>query len=93
MLLPRFINCALLKLSTLCFCLPYLQEIDEYLAQASDKGLKAIKKVGQNGLTIAANAVMQSAMKVNMGLICLSWDLFSMSWRLLCEKHHQSTLF
>ncbi|XP_072026544.1 uncharacterized protein [Amphiura filiformis] len=42
------------------------QEIDDYLAQASDKGLKAIKKVGQNGLTIAANAVMQSAMKTTL---------------------------
>ncbi|XP_022094375.1 receptor expression-enhancing protein 2-like isoform X2 [Acanthaster planci] len=39
------------------------QEIDEYISQASNKGYEALKKVSKDGLTIAANVVMTSAIK------------------------------
>lgn len=41
------------------------QEIDEYINQASTRGYEALKRVGRNGMTLAANAVMTSAIKVN----------------------------
>ncbi|XP_077992262.1 receptor expression-enhancing protein 1-like isoform X2 [Glandiceps talaboti] len=37
------------------------REIDDYIATASDKGYETLKRVSKNGLTIAANAVMTSA--------------------------------
>ncbi|XP_033632866.1 receptor expression-enhancing protein 3-like [Asterias rubens] len=39
------------------------QEIDEYISQASNKGYEALKKVSRDGLSIAANVVMTSAIK------------------------------
>ncbi|XP_006825942.1 receptor expression-enhancing protein 1-like [Saccoglossus kowalevskii] len=39
------------------------KEIDEYIATASDKGYETLKRVSKNGLTIAANAFMTSAIK------------------------------
>ncbi len=41
------------------------QEIDEYISQASNKGYEALKKVSRDGLTIAANVVMTSAIKAS----------------------------
>ncbi|PIK53252.1 putative receptor expression-enhancing protein 2 isoform X2, partial [Apostichopus japonicus] len=38
-------------------------EIDEYLNHASTKGYEVLKKVGTDGLTIAANVMVNSAMK------------------------------
>ncbi|XP_071946964.1 uncharacterized protein [Antedon mediterranea] len=39
------------------------KDIDDYIAHASDKGYEAFRKVSQNGLQIAANVVMKSAVK------------------------------
>ncbi|XP_063963720.1 receptor expression-enhancing protein 2-like isoform X2 [Lytechinus pictus] len=45
------------------------QEIDEYINQASKRGYEALKRVGRNGMTLAANAVMTSAIKAPFLLI------------------------
>ncbi|XP_033119406.1 uncharacterized protein T19C3.4-like [Anneissia japonica] len=45
------------------------KDIDDYIAHASDKGYEAFRKVSQNGLQIAANVVMKSAVKGQATLI------------------------
>ncbi|XP_786990.3 receptor expression-enhancing protein 2 [Strongylocentrotus purpuratus] len=45
------------------------QEIDEYINQASTRGYEALKRVGRNGMTLAANAVMTSAIKGQTSLL------------------------
>ncbi|XP_071491648.1 receptor expression-enhancing protein 2-like [Diadema antillarum] len=45
------------------------QEIDEYINQASTRGYEALKRVGRDGMTLAANAVMTSAIKGQTSLL------------------------
>ncbi|XP_070541395.1 receptor expression-enhancing protein 1-like isoform X2 [Ptychodera flava] len=45
------------------------KEIDEYIATASDKGYQTLKRVSKNGLTIAANAVVTSAIMGQSSLV------------------------
>lgn len=47
----------------------HFQEIDEYINHASTKGYEALKKVGTDGLTIAASVMVNSAMKVSTDFV------------------------
>ena len=42
----------------------FLQEIDSYIAKASDQGYTALLKIGSRGLNYATNIVVQTAIKV-----------------------------
>lgn len=63
-------------LGTFCV-LSRLQEIDEYINQAKEKGYTAVIQLGTKGVNYATNVIMQTALKVSQvstrcaRLICL----------------------
>lgn len=42
-----------------------LQEIDEYINQAKEKGYTAVIQLGTKGVNYATNVIMQTALKVS----------------------------
>lgn len=47
-------------------CVPVLQEIDEYIAQAKDRSYETMMRFGKRGLNLAANAAVTAATKVSL---------------------------
>lgn len=45
------------------FC---LQEIDEYISQAKEKGYSAVLQYGSRGVNYATSVIMQTALKVRI---------------------------
>lgn len=50
------------------------EEIDEYLAQAKEKGYSTVLHLGQRGVNYATNVIMQTAIKVSALLFCGLFD-------------------
>lgn len=51
--------------STILWFLLLLQEIDEYISQAKEKGYTAVLQLGSRGVNYATNVIMQTAIKVS----------------------------
>ena len=60
---------SMLNMKLLLNVFSVIQEIDSYIAKASDQGYSALVSLGSRGFNYATNIVLSTAMKVN-GIIC-----------------------